>query len=71
MQKYDKSPHQALSQICEGRPVCSPNTGFMEQLEVYSDMLQHAAKSDEIYQKWLKERYTGNWWSWDRRPSKL
>lgn len=27
MKKYAVSPDQALSQICEGRPVCSPNVG--------------------------------------------
>ena len=69
MQKYQISPHRALSQVCEGRPVCSPNFGFMEQLEVYSHMLKakDQADSDRIYQKWLKERFSGEWWTWERR----
>lgn len=65
MQKYGVSPHRALSQVCEGRPVCGPNAGFMEQLEVYSHMLDQkdSKASDKVYQKWLKERYTGEWWT--------
>lgn len=61
MWRDKKSPLQALSQICEGRPVCSPNPGFMEQLEVYSHMLKanHESESTKIYEDWLKERYTG------------
>jgi dual specificity phosphatase 12 len=69
MHKYGISPHRALSQVCDGRPVCSPNPGFMEQLEVYSHMLdtKSDAEYDQIYQKWLKERFTGEWWTLDRR----
>ena len=42
MQKYNISPHRALSQVCEGRPVCGPNAGFMEQLEVRQIYYQDA-----------------------------
>ena len=67
--KYGVSPRKALVQLCEGRPVCSPNPGFMEQLEVYSHMLKAKddAESQQIYRKWVDERYTGDWWTWDRR----
>jgi len=69
MRTYGISPLKALVQLCEGRPVCSPNPGFMEQLEIYSHMLkaESSAKSDSIYKKWLEERYTGDAWTWDRR----
>ena len=46
-------------------------TGFMEQLETYSHMLKakDEEESQQIYQKWLKEREPGDWWSnWYKRP---
>ena len=69
MHKYGVTPFQALQQVCEGRPVCSPNPGFMEQLEVYHNVLRSkdSTKSKSIYQEWLKGRFTGDWWTWDRR----
>lgn len=71
MWKYGVTPDEALKQLCEGRPVCSPNPGFMEQLEIYSEMLKapNKGKADEIYQNWLKNRFTGDWWTWDKRRS--
>jgi dual specificity phosphatase 12 len=41
----------------------------MEQLEVYNHMLEAKddIEYDQIYQRWLKERFTGEWWTWDRR----
>ena len=37
----------------------------MEQLDVYHHMLQGKddAEYDRIYQRWLKERFTGEWWT--------
>lgn len=37
----------------------------MEQLDVYQHMLQgkDEAEYDRIYQRWLKERFTGEWWT--------
>lgn len=71
MQKHDLSPSKALEQVCEGRPVCSPNPGFMEQLEVYSRMLKakDEAAANSIYEDWLSNRFTGDWWSpeWQQR----
>ena len=69
MYKYGLTPCQALQQVCEGRPVCSPNPGFMEQLEVYHKMLKtkDSTESEKIYQEWLNGRFTGDWWTWDRR----
>lgn len=69
MHKYNVTPLVALKQLCEGRPVCSPNPGFMEQLEVYHHVLQASDEdaATQIYQKWLKGRFTGDWWTWDKR----
>ncbi|KAK4539341.1 hypothetical protein LTR36_000772 [Oleoguttula mirabilis] len=69
MWKDKVSPQEALKQVCEGRPVCSPNPGFMEQLGVYSEILKAGddTKADEVYQHWLKNRFTGNAWVWDKR----
>jgi dual specificity phosphatase 12 len=58
MRKYRISPYEALSQLREGRPVCGPNDGFMEQLEIYHRMLQtpDAVGAQSIYQHWLRNR---------------
>nr|POF14388.1 isoform 2 of dual specificity protein phosphatase 1 [Quercus suber] len=72
MWKYGVTAKKALSQLCEGRPVCSPNPGFNEQLQVYWRMLQ--SKEDEaevakIYQDWDKHRFRGNAWEWHKRKA--
>ena len=58
MHKYHVSRDEALSQLREGRPVCGPNDGFMEQLQVYHRMLQATDDDDaeSIYQRWLSDR---------------
>jgi dual specificity phosphatase 12 len=70
MKEYDLSPADALKQLCEGRPICSPNPGFMEQLEVYRRMLKakNEQSADEMYQGWLKvsTRRMYNAWDIDR-----
>ncbi|KAK4505678.1 hypothetical protein PRZ48_003643 [Zasmidium cellare] len=74
MYKYHISPTAALAQLNEGRPVCEPNPGFQEQLEVYHDMLRCDSEADanRVYDQWLKTRYTGDWYSERRREiSKL
>ena len=73
MGKYDLTPTEALAQICEGRPVCSPNLGFMEQLEIYSQILKASgdAKADQIYRNWLDQRYIGDPWTWEARKKAL
>ncbi|CZT18730.1 uncharacterized protein RCC_04574 [Ramularia collo-cygni] len=65
MFKYGVSPSKALEQLCEGRPVCEPNPGFQEQLRVYEKMLKAKDESerDGVYQHWIKNRYTGTWYS--------
>lgn len=75
MFKYGATANEALAQLCEGRPVCSPNPGFMEQLGVFYKMLEK--KSDEvevkkIYEDWEKGRFRGSAWEWHKRQvSKL
>jgi dual specificity phosphatase 12 len=69
MWKDGKGMAEALGQLCEGRPVCDPNLGFKEQLLVWRKMLD--ARSDEekkeIYAKWEKHRFRGEWWEWEAR----
>ena len=69
MWKYELNPRQALNQLCEGRPICGPNPGFMEQLGVYYEMLK--AKDEEgsrkIYDKWKSGRFRGEPWEWQKR----
>jgi dual specificity phosphatase 12 len=69
MWKYQVTWEQALAQLCEGRAVCDPNLGFKEQLGIYWNMLnaKDETKAKEIYEDWLKGRFTGEWWEWDKR----
>ncbi|KAF7187232.1 Dual specificity protein phosphatase 1 [Pseudocercospora fuligena] len=70
MRKYGKTPDEALAQLCEGRPVCEPNPGFMEQLDVYHHMLKAQSSSEyhNIYDDWLKNRDgTRDWYTENRR----
>ena len=73
MGKYGVSPTEALAQICEGRPVCSPNLGFMEQLDVYHRMLEAKddREADRIHRTWLDERYIGDPWTWEARKKAI
>ena len=69
MWKFGRKPAEALEQLCEGRPICSPNPGFLEQLQVYHRMLQAKDQevAEQIYDTWIKERFTGPVWSWEKR----
>jgi dual specificity phosphatase 12 len=69
MAEYHISPSQALLQLCEGRPVCSPNLGFMEQLYVYHRMLcaKDLGRREEVYSTWLANLFTGPSWEWDKK----
>ncbi|KAI1857280.1 uncharacterized protein JN550_013363 [Neoarthrinium moseri] len=60
------TPEQALDQLCEGRPVCQPNEGFMEQLRLYHRVLR-AKDEDEkrdIVTQWEGNRFRGKAWEW-------
>jgi dual specificity phosphatase 12 len=61
----------ALEQLCEGRPVCDPNPGFKEQLEVWGRMCAVDDENEKrrIYEEWEKTRFTGEYWEWDQRKS--
>jgi dual specificity phosphatase 12 len=69
MWKYKMDPKTALDQLCEGRPVCDPNPGFKEQLEVWEKMCKSQDETERraIYQEWEKTRFTGEYWEWDQR----
>lgn len=72
MWKYGFPAQDALSQVCEGRPVCSPNPGFMEQLDVYERMLSTRNKTEkqQIYDDWAKDRFKGFSHEWEARVMK-
>lgn len=54
MHKHHITPHEALAQCREARPLCEPNDGFMKQLEIYHAMGAPADGIDEspAYQRW-------------------
>lgn len=60
---------QALSQLCEGRPICEPNVGFAEQLDVWSSMCRVGDDEEKkaVYDKWERNRFTGEVWEWEKR----
>jgi dual specificity phosphatase 12 len=67
--KYHISPVEALEQLCEGRPVCDPNPGFKEQLEVWASMCEADGEEEKgkIYEVWERDRFTGEVWEWETR----
>ncbi|RMZ01111.1 hypothetical protein D0860_07742 [Hortaea werneckii] len=69
MWKFDLSPPEALRWVCEGRPVCSPNPGFMEQLGVWRRMLdvQGGTGREGVYREWEASRFKGDSWEWEKR----
>lgn len=74
MWKYGVDSETALEQLCEGRPVCDPNPGFKEQLQVWGEMCNAGSEEEKkrIYEKWEKTRFQGEYWEWDqRRAQKL
>lgn len=69
MWKYKLDLKTALAQLCEGRPICDPNPGFKEQLEVWERMCRSGDEVERkaIYDEWEKTRFTGEVWEWDQR----
>jgi dual specificity phosphatase 12 len=68
------SPAAALEQVCEGRPVCDPNPGFKEQLEVWAEICAVGGSGGgeedmkkKVYDAWEKTRFTGEVWEWEAR----
>jgi dual specificity phosphatase 12 len=70
--KYNLTPSAALEQLCEGRPVCDPNPGFKEQLEVWREMCGVSSEEEKrrVYEVWEKDRFTGEVWEWEARMDK-
>lgn len=70
--KYNITPAAALDQLCEGRPVCDPNPGFKEQLEVWGEMCGVSGEEEKrnVYEAWEKDRFTGEVWEWEARLDK-
>ncbi|KAJ5113395.1 hypothetical protein N7456_001929 [Penicillium angulare] len=51
------TPQAALELVREGRPLCEPNDGFMQQLELYHEMgCPDDVSEHPIYQRWLYRR---------------
>ena len=54
MQKYHITPDDALAQIRQSRPLCEPNEGFMQQLQLYHEMCTpEDIDNSPAYQRWL------------------
>lgn len=72
MVKCNMTPDEALAQLQEGRGVCEPNPGFMEQLDVFYHMLQAKDDSEarKVYDNWLDERNNArDWYIHQRRQA--
>lgn len=51
------TPQSALALVQRGRPLCEPNDGFMEQLNLYHEMgCPEDITSHPLYQRWLYRR---------------
>lgn len=51
------TPQSALEIIKQGRPLCEPNEGFMQQLELYHEMgCPDDVTTHPVYQRWLYRR---------------
>lgn len=56
-QRSALTPQSALALIRESRPLCEPNDGFMEQLNLYHEMGCPEEVTDHpVYQRWLYRR---------------
>lgn len=51
---------EALEILRQGRPICEPNEGFMDQLHMYEDMncpgTEEELRSHKIYRRWMNKR---------------
>lgn len=57
MKKYRLSPGEALERIREYRPQVEPNSGFMEQLELWQKMdYAEDVEDHPVYQRWIYKR---------------
>lgn len=69
MWKYGEGVEGALARVCEGRPVCEPNAGFMEQLGVWEGMLRVEGERERsrVYEAWEGGRFRGGVVEWEKR----
>lgn len=69
MWKFGVGPEEGLRWVCEGRPVCEPNLGFMEQLGVYRRILdaRDGVERMVVYEEWEKGRFRGMAHEWEAR----
>lgn len=72
MWKFGFDRDAALEQVCEGRPVCSPNPGFMEQLGVWQEMLTVSDRrgKQKLYEDWRRDRFKGFSHEWEARAAR-
>lgn len=57
MKQYDLSAADALAKLRESRPFVEPNSGFMEQLQLFREMnMPDDLDSQPAYQRWLFKR---------------
>jgi len=57
MRKYGITPDQALQQNRQSRPLCEPNEGFMQQLQLFHSMATpEDVEKTPAYQRWLYQR---------------
>jgi len=57
MHRHGLSPAEALAQIRASRPLCEPNEGFAQQLELYHRLSTPAdVEATPAYQRWLYQR---------------
>lgn len=71
--KFGVGVEEALEWLCEGRPVCDPNPGFKEQLEVWGRMCRAGSEEEKrrLYEEWERTRFRGEYWEWDERKRKM
>ncbi|KAH0544866.1 hypothetical protein GP486_008490 [Trichoglossum hirsutum] len=57
IQKYHVTPQEALERLQQSRPICEPNPGFMQQLELYHQLQAPTdLDSHPAYQRWVYKR---------------
>jgi dual specificity phosphatase 12 len=74
MARFALRPEVALEWLCEGRPVCEPNPGFWEQLQVWRRVLDCEGDDEarrKVYEEWERARFTGTAWEWEGRRREM
>ena len=72
IQKYRVTPQEALEQLQRSRPICEPNPGFMQQLELYHQWQTPVhLDSEPAYQRWLYKREVEGSTACGKAPDKI